>query len=395
MADSSPECERPFDVLVAQGWDYFGQARLPHLLSAAGMRVSVIAQRGSFLAATRFADFVLPVDGDVDAINAALRDHLSDRPKPYDWVILLDDAVLWYVLEHADEEWAKPHLPVDPAAARIFRDKLEFLRFARAAGIPLAPSREVDSLAGARRAAAALGYPVMIKLPTGTGGRGVRKIDSADQLEREYPAFAGDMRVTVEKYIDGEVGGSEILFKHGEVLCSWSFYKERCWPGPYGPSSRRVAVSFPEIDRVIARLGALTGFHGLGTVCWIRDPADGAAYVLEFNAAPGTGMELSIGLHNKFMAALRAFAHGAPFHDHPTDVGRRLRLFPEELCRQLEEAHGWTRVPRILYAIAASNVPWDEPRLLRAHLAELLSRSETARRVYRRLRHAVKARATT
>src|SRR5262249_2754662 len=78
------------------------------------------------------------------------------------------------------------------------------------AGVPVTPGYLGDDQDPSRLAheAGATGYPVLIKAVAGGGGKGMRRVDSADQFEdalesakREAANAFGDDRVLIEKYI--------------------------------------------------------------------------------------------------------------------------------------------------------------------------------------------------
>jgi acetyl-CoA carboxylase biotin carboxylase subunit len=70
-------------------------------------------------------------------------------------------------------------------------DKTEAKREVRAADVPLVPGTEGEvTLAGARSAAAELGYPVLLKAVAGGGGKGMRLVRAADELESAYSTAA-------------------------------------------------------------------------------------------------------------------------------------------------------------------------------------------------------------
>ena len=78
-------------------------------------------------------------------------------------------------------------------------------------GVPVTPGYhgEDQSLKTLKAAAKTIGFPVLIKAIAGGGGRGMRRVDSADDFDaaltsaqREAKASFGDDRVLVEKFIE-------------------------------------------------------------------------------------------------------------------------------------------------------------------------------------------------
>ena len=79
---------------------------------------------------------------------------------------------------------------IGPEADVIHRmgDKTEARKAMIAAGIPVTPGTEgnLDSVEEALSVAEKIGYPIMLKATSGGGGRGIRRCDNADELQRNY-----------------------------------------------------------------------------------------------------------------------------------------------------------------------------------------------------------------
>ena len=95
---------------------------------------------------------------------------------------------------------------------RRLGDKIESKLLAEQAGVPLAPwsGGPVADLAAARAQAESIGYPLMIKATAGGGGRGIRPVESPEQLDEaferassEASKTAGDATVFLERAIRG------------------------------------------------------------------------------------------------------------------------------------------------------------------------------------------------
>ena len=98
-----------------------------------------------------------------------------------------------------------------PAHIRMMGDKIAAKVAMASLGVPLVPGSEgvVADLDEARRVAAQIGYPVLIKAAAGGGGRGMKVAENAGQIEEawrvaraEARAGFGNDAVYIEKYLD-------------------------------------------------------------------------------------------------------------------------------------------------------------------------------------------------
>ncbi len=99
-----------------------------------------------------------------------------------------------------------------PESISMLGDKAHAKETMKAAGVPVIPGSEgvVKDAEEAKRIAEEIGYPVLVKASAGGGGRGIRRVDSADQMEsqltlarEEALKFFGNDEVYLEKLIVG------------------------------------------------------------------------------------------------------------------------------------------------------------------------------------------------
>ncbi|GMV52513.1 MAG: Biotin carboxylase [Chlorobi bacterium] len=102
---------------------------------------------------------------------------------------------------------------VGPSAQAIARmgNKSVAKETMRAAGVPVVPGSDgvVKTIDDAKRVAADIGYPVMLKAVAGGGGKGMRYVESESEIERAYSTARGEAEsafgngdVYVEKFIE-------------------------------------------------------------------------------------------------------------------------------------------------------------------------------------------------
>lgn len=184
-----------------------------------------------------------------------------------------------------------------PESIEAMGDKITALKLAEQAGVPRVPgSDHIQDLAGARRAADRIGYPVMLKASAGGGGRGMRLVRSAREIGEalesaaaEAKAAFGDGTLYMERFITRarHIEIQIIGDAHGNVLhlgerdCSTQrrhqkLIEEAPSPAIDGDLRRRLCEA-------ALRLARHANYRSAGTVEFVFDEECREAYFLEMN----------------------------------------------------------------------------------------------------------------
>ena len=175
-------------------------------------------------------------------------------------------------------------------------DKVEAKRELSAAGIPLVPGTGAVTAEEASAAAAELGYPVLLKASAGGGGKGMRRVERAEDIEAAFAragaealAAFGDGTLYLEKlitparHVEVQVlcdadGGVLTL---GERECSIQRRHQKLIeesPSPALDEQTREAM-----ETGVARACRAISYLNAGTFEFLLAP-DGAYYFIELNA---------------------------------------------------------------------------------------------------------------
>ena len=179
---------------------------------------------------------------------------------------------------------------------RIMGDKIEAKRTAQRLGIPVVPGSDgaVSNEIAARKVAADIGYPVLIKAAAGGGGRGMKIARSADDMQEalataraEARAAFGNDEVYIEKYLEkprhieiqvlGDGNGAGVHL--GERDCSLQRRHQKVWeeaPSPVVDSDARDRIGGISADAI-----ASLGYSGAGTIEFLFE--NGEFYFIEMN----------------------------------------------------------------------------------------------------------------
>jgi acetyl-CoA carboxylase biotin carboxylase subunit len=175
-------------------------------------------------------------------------------------------------------------------------DKAEAKARVRAAGVPVVPGSDgVVTDAEARRIAATIGYPILLKAAAGGGGKGMRavraegELDSALRLARgEADSAFGSSDLLVEKLIEGprHVEAQIIADTHGRTMflgereCSLQRRHQKVVEE--APCSLLDAERRAALGTIAVKAAESVGYVNAGTVEFLLAP-DGAFYFLEMN----------------------------------------------------------------------------------------------------------------
>jgi acetyl-CoA carboxylase, biotin carboxylase subunit len=183
-----------------------------------------------------------------------------------------------------------------PEHIRTMGDKVEAKRTAGKLGLPLVPGSDgaIEDVGEAKAIAREIGYPVIIKAASGGGGRGMKVVNSEDELETqmlqagtEAKAAFGDATVYLEKYLGnprhiefqvfGDGKGNAIHL--GERDCSLQRRHQKVLeeaPSPVISSDERMRMG-----DIVSKAMAGMAYRGAGTIEFLWE--DGEFYFIEMN----------------------------------------------------------------------------------------------------------------
>ena len=175
-------------------------------------------------------------------------------------------------------------------------DKDAARRTMRQAGVPVVPGCDVvESIEQAREQAGAIGYPLLIKARAGGGGRGIRRVNSPDEVElafqsatAEAQAAFGDGAVYMEKFLQNvkHIEMQLLCDNYGNVVClgerECSMQRKNQKTLEESPSPSVSEEMRAEMMRVSALAARTVGYQGLGTIEFLLTQ-EGQFYFMEMN----------------------------------------------------------------------------------------------------------------
>jgi len=232
---------------------------------------------------------------DHDRVLAALNSAGCDAVWP-GWGFIAEDAEFVERLEAEGIVFLGP----PSRAMRALGDKVSCKRLAAESGVPLAPWRPIDcddEPMNWLEAAAAVGYPLMVKVSNGGGGRGIRRVTIATDLvaairavQREGRAAFGPGEVFLEKCIDG-ARHVEVQFLVDSEGRATSFGVRDCTVQrrhqkvlEETPSPVLSPVEEHRLCESTIRLASAAGYRGVGTAEFLYEPTERTVSFCEVNA---------------------------------------------------------------------------------------------------------------
>src|SRR5579885_1898171 len=226
-----------------------------------------------------------------------------------------------------------------PSLLELLADKTAARRLAASAGVPVLPGTEepVASPQEAKKIAAQIGYPVIVKAAMGGGGRGMRVVRTAAELESrieeaqgEARSAFGDASVFLEKYLprarhlEVQILGDE----HGNLL---HLYERDCSVQrrhqkvvEVAPAANLAANIRNELCEAAVRLARKAHYRNAGTVEFLYDVDTRKWYFIEVNPriqVEHTVTEMVTGID--IVRAQILVAQGHSLHEQPVALPKQ------------------------------------------------------------------------
>lgn len=206
---------------------------------------------------------------------------------------LSESAEFAQLCEENGITWIGP----SPESISMLGDKARAKETMKAAGVPVIPGSEgaITSVEDAKKIAAEIGYPVLVKASAGGGGRGIRRIDREDQLEEqmtiaqeEAKKFFGNDEVYLEKLIVGphHVEIQIIADKFGNTValgerdCSMQRRNQKVLEE--SPSPLMTPELREKMQTAAVKAAKACGYYNAGTIEFLVDD-DRNFYFMEMN----------------------------------------------------------------------------------------------------------------
>jgi acetyl-CoA carboxylase biotin carboxylase subunit len=227
----------------------------------------------------------------IDKVVAAARASNADALHP-GYGFLSENAAFARAVASAGISFVGPEV----ASLEAMGDKLRARRIAVEAALPVVPGGEAADREAVHARAATTGFPLLLKAVAGGGGRGMKRVDRSQDLDRqmdlamsEARAAFGDPRIYVERYIErGRHVEVQILGDGTEAVhlgtrdCSIQRRFQKLVeeaPAPGLPGAVYEALTSSAV-----RLARHLRYRGVGTVEYLLDAKTFEFFFLEMNA---------------------------------------------------------------------------------------------------------------
>jgi acetyl/propionyl-CoA carboxylase alpha subunit/acetyl-CoA carboxylase carboxyltransferase component len=337
------------------------------LNSGGGARIETVAL---YTDADRAATFVREADHgyylgpaaarpylDLAVLERALLDTGADAAW-VGWGFVAEDPAFAELCDKLDVTFIGP----SAAAMRRLGDKIGAKLLAEEVGVPVAPwSRgAVPDAAAARRSAAEIGYPLMLKATAGGGGRGIRMVSSAQELtdafertslEAERAFGSGvvflERLVTGARHVEVQViaDGQGSAWALGVRDCSVQRRNQKIIEESASPVLS--AAQAAQLKAAAERLALAVDYRGAATVEFLYHPGDQQFAFLEVNTRlqvehPITEVTTDLDLVKAQLHVAAGGKLGAGTDGLPAEIGHAVeaRLNAEDPDRDFAPAPG-------------------------------------------------------
>lgn len=290
----------PRDAAVVLGLDCITGLQTARILAGRGVPVVGLASDvRHFAARTRVCERVLQSALDDESLVdtlVRLRPQLLGRPVLFPCT----DLSVLLVSRHRDRLAGYRILLPEHDVVELLMDKMRFLEYAIAEGLPVPRTVILRNRDDATEAAASMRYPCVVKPPVKsptwlqhTKEKAYLVRDPVELLQVYDRVSSWAPVLVTQEWVEGgedELYSCNAYFdRDARPLVTFVARKLRQWPPGTGTSCLGEACRNDEVLVTTADLFARVGFHGLAYLEMKRDPRTGRHYIIEPNVGRPTG----------------------------------------------------------------------------------------------------------
>jgi len=378
-------------LIIALNENWTGISRLPSGLDRAGFEVYALCPRKSFLAKTKYLK------------KAILYPTFTySRSKLiYCWIVI---SILYFkpdLIVPGDEDSILAlhsisnffeNIPFFFRISKIIRHSLtpssfdsiilsksDFQEQCKKWGLRSPENIILEDVSDALKNAKLFGYPVVLKHDSGYGGSGVYICENELDIKKHYfqieknkkfknfkvyfkkmffvSIFNHDNKISLQQYIEGQVGQSPFCAKNGEVFAFNPMIRRETYPGKTGPASVSEGYQNEDIEGFVKTVAENLQYTGFGSLEYMIENKTKKLFIIELNPRPTPTCHIS----NKFLTNDLCETFFKGLNLIPRDIRPfapySLAMFPSEKKRDPESPY---------FLTSYHDIPHDDPYLFRA-----------------------------
>jgi hypothetical protein len=368
-------------LVVSEGCLYLA-FRLFRIFREAGLGVDLLCQAGDPMSGSRYVDEAIKEPSEERMVER-LKDCIRHNNGRWQRIIVAHEKTARALVETNDSSLLTGWQPAAcNAEVREFLLSKFGLETAYAKHhLPVPPSRVCTTPQEICEFGDGVGWPLIIKPPDQSGGGGVMRANSFQELLTHLSSVK--LPVLAQKFIEGRRGVVDMLCSGGRAL-AWlaSYSTGRNW-GIYGPSTARLFCAMPALRAAVERVAAFAQFEGFCGFDWIEETATGKHYLIEFHPRPPSGFRFGRFCGVDFSAAVAAWVNGTaatfPTLVQPPGKPVRAHYFTGDLSRCLRDRDWKGLCAWLPGSGACHDVFWDDMPLflawIRARVAAKFTRA--------------------
>jgi len=168
-------------------------------------------------------------------------------------------------------------------------NKRYLMSFADEIGIKIPQTWIIEDISELRQVSKKVEFPAVIKLVEGVGSKGLRYVYSEGELITKYEKVIQKFGINpskyplIQEYIPGGGYGVSMLFNQGDPRAIFTHKRIREYPITGGPSTSRISVRHPKMEKYATKLLEELEWHGVAMVEFKLDNRTKEPVLMEIN----------------------------------------------------------------------------------------------------------------